>query len=105
MHRRALVSAVAASAVAPMLPGVPRRGAAAQEATPVAGLDDGLAHPAPMTPGLGVGKDRALGHLLGEVHEWLNVLFIAVLVGHVAAALKHHFIDRDDVLRRMLPRH
>ena len=52
-----------------------------------------------------VGKDRALGHLLGEVHEWLNVLFVTVLVGHVAAALKHHFIDRDDVLHRMLPRH
>ena len=22
---------------------------------------------------------------------------------HIAAALKHHFFDRDDVLRRMLP--
>jgi len=22
---------------------------------------------------------------------------------HVAAALKHHLVDRDDVLRRMLP--
>ena len=52
-----------------------------------------------------VPKDRALGHLLGEVHEWLAMLFIAVLVLHVAAAFKHHFIDRDDILRRMLPRH
>jgi cytochrome b561 len=25
-------------------------------------------------------------------------------VVHVLAALKHHFIDRDDVLVRMLPR-
>jgi cytochrome b561 len=27
----------------------------------------------------------------------------AVIVLHVAAALKHHFVDRDDVLIRMLP--
>lgn len=38
-----------------------------------------------------------------EVHEALfNVLF-ALAVVHVAAALKHHFIDRDNVLRSMLP--
>ena len=38
-----------------------------------------------------------------EVHEMLvKVLF--VLVGlHVAAALKHQFIDRDGLLWRMLP--
>jgi cytochrome b561 len=29
-------------------------------------------------------------------------LFVLALV-HIAAALKHHFIDHDDVLRRMLP--
>jgi cytochrome b561 len=27
----------------------------------------------------------------------------ALVVMHVAAALKHHFVDRDDVLKRMLP--
>lgn len=31
-----------------------------------------------------------------------KTLFVLALV-HIAAALKHHFIDRDDVLRRMLP--
>ncbi len=31
-----------------------------------------------------------------------RLLFVLALV-HAAAALKHHFIDRDDVLRRMLP--
>ena len=30
-------------------------------------------------------------------------LGIALLALHVLAALKHHFINRDDVLRRMLP--
>jgi cytochrome b561 len=28
---------------------------------------------------------------------------VAVAALHVAGALKHHFIDRNDVLRRMLP--
>lgn len=38
-----------------------------------------------------------------EGHELLaKVLFVLALV-HIAAALKHHFIDRDDVLLRMLP--
>jgi cytochrome b561 len=50
-----------------------------------------------------VGKDKALGHLLGEVHESLADILIALLVLHVAAAIKHHRIDRDDVLTRMLP--
>ncbi len=48
-------------------------------------------------------KDKELGQLLGEVHETLNFVLIAVLVAHIGAALKHHFFDRDDVLTRMLP--
>jgi cytochrome b561 len=49
-------------------------------------------------------KDKELGDLLSGVHTWLNYLLAAVVVGHVAAALKHHLVDRDDVLLRMLPR-
>lgn len=52
-----------------------------------------------------IGKDKALGALLAEVHELLNIGFIVVLIGHIAAALKHHFIDKDDILTRMLPKH
>ncbi len=48
-------------------------------------------------------KDKALGDLLAIVHKTLNLVFVAVIAGHVAAALKHHFIDRDDILARMLP--
>lgn len=51
-----------------------------------------------------VARDKALGDALLNVHLALNILLILVLVGHVAAALKHHFIDRDDILTRMLPR-
>ena len=52
-----------------------------------------------------VAKDKALGDLLQTVHAGLNLFFVAVIAGHVGAALKHHFIDQDDILTRMLPRH
>lgn len=50
-----------------------------------------------------VAKDAALGDLLQQVHLVLNYLLLALVVVHAAAALKHHFFDRDDVLLRMLP--
>lgn len=49
-----------------------------------------------------IGKDRELGHVLQTVHLGLNLILAAVVVGHVLAALKHHFKDRDDVLTRMM---
>lgn len=48
-------------------------------------------------------KDKALGDALRIVHVTLNSLMFAVVCVHVAAALKHHFVDRDPVLTRMLP--
>jgi cytochrome b561 len=39
------------------------------------------------------------------VHEVVSKLLIAAILLHVAAALKHHFADRDTVLLRMLPFH
>jgi cytochrome b561 len=50
-----------------------------------------------------IGKDKVLGEALAQVHGWLNDLLIVTLLAHIGAALKHHFIDRDDILRRMLP--
>jgi cytochrome b561 len=38
---------------------------------------------------------------LEDLHASLNWLLMFMLAGHVAAALKHHFIDKDDVLTRM----
>ena len=52
-----------------------------------------------------VEKDKELGHLLHEVHESLNFVLLIILSGHMAAALKHHWVDRDDILKRMLPHH
>jgi len=49
-----------------------------------------------------LGKDKLLGDLLAELHGALNGVLMFIVVIHVIAALKHHFIDRDDVLKRML---
>jgi cytochrome b561 len=38
-----------------------------------------------------------------DLHELGATLLAALAIVHAVAALKHHFIDRDDVLRRMLP--
>jgi cytochrome b561 len=46
-------------------------------------------------------KDKALADVLIQVHATL-AWTLATLVGvHVAAALKHHFVDKDAVLSRM----
>ncbi|MGZ5869651.1 MAG: cytochrome b/b6 domain-containing protein, partial [Croceibacterium sp.] len=39
---------------------------------------------------------------LAEAHEWLAYALIAVVAVHAAAALYHHFMLRDSVMRRML---
>ncbi|MFQ5564400.1 MAG: cytochrome b [Parvularculaceae bacterium] len=51
----------------------------------------------------GVADRQALEDALAEVHEYLAFTTVGLLVLHIAAALKHHFLDRDDVLARMLP--
>lgn len=38
-----------------------------------------------------------------DVHHWLVILLLVLIPAHVGAALKHHFWDRHDVLRGMLP--
>ena len=48
-----------------------------------------------------LGKDKETCELLALVHKSLNLLFIAAILGHVGAALKHHFIDKDGLLDRM----
>ncbi|MEO8810662.1 MAG: cytochrome b [Rhodanobacter sp.] len=48
-------------------------------------------------------KDAGLRHFAHGVHEYLFWFLLLVLVAHVGAALKHHVLDNDNVLRRMLP--
>ncbi len=56
-----------------------------------------------LIPSLTGGPDKALKEISHEAHEWLFWLLILVAAGHAAAALVHHFHNRDEVLRRMLP--
>lgn len=78
-------------------------------ATPLAGLGNQWARgrasdffgllslPSPLAP------DRALGKMLGEVHETAASAILVLAGIHALAALWHHFVRRDDVLRNMLP--
>lgn len=50
-----------------------------------------------------VQPDKAKYEFFHEVHEALALSLLCIAVLHAAAALKHHFFDRDNVLRRMLP--
>jgi len=47
--------------------------------------------------------DRALSEVIKPLHQWLAYTLAALVLVHVAAALKHHFFDRDGLLLRMLP--
>jgi cytochrome b561 len=47
--------------------------------------------------------DEALAETLVEAHAWNSRLLLALVLIHVGAALRHHFLLKDDVLRRMLP--
>ncbi|UXU90553.1 cytochrome b [Burkholderia sp. S-53] len=49
------------------------------------------------------GPDKALRPTIKEAHELIGNAFYFVIGLHALAALYHHFIRRDDVLRRMAP--
>jgi cytochrome b561 len=50
-----------------------------------------------------VAPDETLKKVMEDWHEMLFDVLVVLAVVHIAAALKHHFVDRDGVLRRMLP--
>ncbi|MEQ4617474.1 MAG: cytochrome b [Corticimicrobacter sp.] len=47
-------------------------------------------------------RDRELGKSLAQVHATLNIALIVMVVLHILAALKHQFIDKDQILSRMM---
>lgn len=49
-----------------------------------------------------VSKNKVLFEWLKQTHEVLNFSLLGVVALHALAALKHHFIDRDASLHRML---
>ncbi len=54
-------------------------------------------------PHLPIGTSKDISGAASEVHEIIAFAGAGLLALHIAGALKHHFLDRDDVLARMLP--
>lgn len=50
-----------------------------------------------------VGRDEALFRQMRFVHQLGAYFLLAAILLHGAGAFKHHFIDRDETLKRMLP--
>ena len=57
----------------------------------------------PMLPGLEAEAKASVNGAAHEAHELLALGALALLALHVAAALKHHFVNGDGVLARMVP--
>jgi len=51
----------------------------------------------------GVKSNGPVYHQAEDIHLWLTYGLFALVAGHAVAALWHHFISRDSVLKRMLP--
>ena len=66
------------------------------------------AYPAPITVfGLFVlppiwRADRPFSDTMFMVHRWIGMIIALLAVMHIAAALYHHFVRRDDILLRMV---
>jgi len=50
-----------------------------------------------------VGADQALAELIKPLHGLAAWALVVLAVLHIAAALKHQWVDRDGLMQRMLP--
>jgi cytochrome b561 len=50
-----------------------------------------------------VPADKALAEFIKPFHKYLAFALALLVLTHVGAALKHHFVDRDGLLARMWP--
>lgn len=51
-----------------------------------------------------IGQNKELAGQIKEVHEFVGIAGYFLIGAHAAAALFHHYIQRDNTLLRMLPR-
>ena len=56
----------------------------------------------PVIPQLLAEKNQLLAKLAGGSHDILGKLLLGAVALHIAGALKHHIMDRDGTLKRML---
>lgn len=47
-------------------------------------------------------KNKEVADLLESTHATLNYILLAFVILHIAGALKHQFIDKDNLINRML---
>jgi cytochrome b561 len=52
-------------------------------------------------PMIYVKQDRAMHDLFEDTHKILAYVLVILVVVHIAAALRHQFVKRNNVLRRM----
>ncbi|MEL7485882.1 MAG: cytochrome b [Pseudomonadota bacterium] len=87
--------------------GVPLGGWALVSASPFAGSVPTFLFgviPWPHLPFFEGVEDRAaLAETIAGMHELFAKTILVLLALHIGAALKHHFVSRDDVLARMIP--
>ena len=50
-----------------------------------------------------ISVEKPLAEQLKLLHQALNYMMAVLVFAHVVAALKHHVIDKDDILARMVP--
>jgi len=46
-------------------------------------------------------KNEALHEMAGEAHEIIAFTALAIIIGHIIVAYKHHFIDKDNTIQKM----
>ena len=52
----------------------------------------------PLISGL---DNESVREIFKELHEFIGIVLLALIVLHVLAAIKHKVVDKDDVMRRM----
>jgi cytochrome b561 len=50
-----------------------------------------------------VGEVKFWPKVFGVIHKWIGIAIVTLLIVHVLAALRHEFLLRDNILRRMTP--
>lgn len=68
----------------------------------VFGLEIVARNPDPENPMRVIAHNESLAGFFRAVHGWTAYTIIAALFLHISGALKHHLLDKDGTLRRML---
>lgn len=66
------------------------------------GLELVARNPDPANPKKVLAHNADIAAFAHAVHHWLGYIVIGALVLHIVGAFKHHLVDKDGTLRRML---